>query len=143
MRALILALALAACAAQTTTPAAENDMPAALALDGTHWRLAGADDEARRPTMSFSTAEGELRAAGFAGCNRWFGTVTQTDDGLSFGAVGATRMMCPEQQMATERSFLAALGQTLLAQMDGAQLILVGAEAAEVARFDAMAAPSE
>ncbi len=132
MRALILALALAACAAHTP-PATEEAMPADLELNGSAWRQVGDGDESLRPTLSFSS---ETRAAGFAGCNRWFAEIDRTGGGVKFGAVGATRMMCPPPQMDIEQGFLERLSQTVSAHIDGRQLVLLGDEAAELARFD-------
>lgn len=132
MRALVLALALAACAAHTP-PAPEDAMPAELELNGSAWRQVGDGEESMRPTLSFSS---ETRAAGFAGCNRWFADVNRTNGGVTFGAVGTTRMMCPPAQMDIERQFLERLSQTMSAHLDGRQLVLLGDEAAELARFD-------
>ncbi len=51
------------------------------------------------------------RASGFAGVNRFFGPFTVAGPGaLSFGDIGATRMVGPEDRMKIEDSFLAALG---------------------------------
>ncbi|GAM97901.1 lipoprotein [alpha proteobacterium U9-1i] len=115
---------LAACATADMSPA--NPGPS---LDG-EWR------EATRalhpPTITF---EGE-RASGFAGCNRWFATVTRGEyPALTFSAVGSTRMMCEGAQMTIEREFLAALGDTQMAAVEGDQLVLSDIAGAEVARF--------
>ena len=49
------------------------------------------------------------RISGTAGCNRFFGTYTQSKNVLTFGSVALTEMMCPEKQMAQEEAFLELL----------------------------------
>ncbi len=56
------------------------------------------------PTLRFEN-DG---VTGFAGCNRWFGTLTEYR-GTRIGQVGSTRTACPEPQMTTEREFLSML----------------------------------
>jgi heat shock protein HslJ len=48
---------------------------------------------------------GNLRVSGFAGCNRFTGGYTQSGDTLRFGALGATKMYCPDGE-ALERIVL-------------------------------------
>jgi heat shock protein HslJ len=128
MRALLLALLVAACAAQTPPPAPAFD------LAGTSWRRVD-DDQASPhvPTIQFGA---DNRASGYDGCNQWFATLDRSHDGLRFTYVGTTRMACAEATMAAERRFLDVLAQTRSAQMDGEQLILIGSEAETLARFD-------
>lgn len=126
MRSLVLAASFALLAACTTAAAPVSSGPS---LAG-EWRKATRAIHA--PTITF---EGE-RASGFAGCNRWFGTVTQGEDAaLTFSSVGSTRMMCEGAQMTIEQEFLAALGNTRTARVDGDQLVLVDTGGAEIARF--------
>ena len=105
MRAALLALSLAACAAQ----APPADAPANH-LAGTEWRRV--DDENANPhgaTMTFS-AHG---ASGYTGCNTWFASVMQDGEALRFRDVRTTRMACGAGvQTATEQSFLAVLRRT-------------------------------
>lgn len=127
MRALALALALAACATQPP-PAMHG-----FSLAGTSWmRVDRSDDAPHFPTLAFEDG----RASGHAGCNRWFASVSQSGERLTFGAIGATRMMCAEPAMATERAFLDALSATRTARVQGEQLILLDAAGRERARFD-------
>jgi heat shock protein HslJ len=51
------------------------------------------------------------RLSGSAGCNRYFGKLTLTGEGLSLGPVGATMMACPEVLMTQERRFFDALSR--------------------------------
>lgn len=127
MRAGLLALALAACAAPANPPAP------ALDLAGTHWmRVDRLDNSPHFPTLDF-TADA---ASGHAGCNRWHGQVEREGERLRFSAVGATRMMCPGSAMATERSLLDALSRTRSARIEGEQLVLIGEGGEAIASFD-------
>ena len=54
------------------------------------------------------TADGSVN--GQAPVNRYFGSYTETDGKLSFGAVGSTMMAGPEDQMNAETAFFQALG---------------------------------
>lgn len=66
---------------------------------------ATANDD-QRPFVQFQ-ADGKI--AGFAGCNRFFGTFVATDSTLEIAALGSTRMMCAESIMQQEMAFLKAI----------------------------------
>lgn len=54
----------------------------------------------------------EERVVGNAGCNGYFGSIEPAADmpnGISFGPLGSTRMMCPEEIMAVEDRYLRQL----------------------------------
>ena len=78
-------------------------------LDGTTWsvvRINGAMiPEANAPTLAF----GDQGVTGSAGCNRYFGPVSVTADGVSFAAMGVSRRACAPDIMDLETDFLAAL----------------------------------
>ncbi len=124
MRAVVMALMLAACASTPAGHGYEGD-----------WKLSGATDPA--PTLSFT----EDGAAGFSGCNRWFATLTE-HRGWRFTNVGSTRMACPGLQMETERAFLSMLGSAHVAGITGDVLILEDESGVELARFERDAAPN-
>jgi heat shock protein HslJ len=72
-----------------------------IALEDTRWVLLELDGRSvpvnaggESPHLELSSKKAS--AFGFGGCNRFFGTYEATDDSLSFGAMGATRMACPE-----------------------------------------------
>src|SRR5690606_36442771 len=95
MRAIILAIALAGCAATSAPPAPHNY------LAGTSWRRV--DDEnasPHNPTIAFE----EARASGYSGCNRWFASIAHDGEVLTFGDLGSTRMACAEPAMAAEQN---------------------------------------
>lgn len=65
----------------------------------------------------------EKRAAGVAGCNRFFGAYKLDGGNLSFSQMGATRMMCPTG-MDIERDFLKALELAKTFKLNGGKLEL-------------------
>ncbi len=128
--AFVLLALVAACAGKARVEAAP-------ALAGTRWAMVlgaehGADQ--RAPTLEI----GEARAAGFAGCNTWFASVSQQGEALSFGIVGATRMACAPEAMSRERDFVGVLGATRFARRDGEGLLLLDISRQPLARFAPM-----
>ena len=63
--------------------------------------------------------EGEGKYGGQGPCNRYFGTLNSEDDGPMFGGAGATRMACPEPQMALESRYFEALAAVTSMSMSG------------------------
>lgn len=101
-------------------------------LAGAEWRrIDDADANPHPPTITFEDG----RASGYAGCNRWFASVTRAGDALRFGQAGATRMACAEPAMAAERRFLTVINATRAARIIGDELILTDEAGAELARF--------
>ncbi|TWO32143.1 META domain-containing protein [Seonamhaeicola sediminis] len=47
--------------------------------------------------------------SGFSGCNRFFGSYSHSENKLSFGKMGSTRMLCDNEKNNIETSFLKAL----------------------------------
>lgn len=92
--------------------------PMAL-LEGAEWvveDLGGAGIiDSSHVTLQFQDG----RAAGSAGCNRWFAEVRLSGEGLSFGPAGSTMMACPDALMAQERRFLDALEKVDGVDIDG------------------------
>jgi heat shock protein HslJ len=122
----LMAAALAGCAMPThpdsaAPPSDPFNRAAVQLLDDTSWTLAAwktADGRERdvaalgldvRPTLVLSTATGQRRAQGFAGCNRFNGVYTLKDGQLSFGTFVTTRMACGSSRDALERDYLDAL----------------------------------
>lgn len=80
-------------------------------LAGGEWEVAAIDGEplpadVRPPTVLFESG----RIAGFAGCNRFTGTIEETAPGeLAIGPLALTRMACPGPVMEVESRFAASL----------------------------------
>lgn len=78
-------------------------------LNDTVWTIIMMD---QMPTLADAKTEirfGGGRMSGTAGCNRLNGSYSQSSNILTFSGVAATRMMCPEKQMAQEARFLELL----------------------------------
>lgn len=131
MRALFLALALAACAQSPTPTAPQEDY-----LAGTSWRRV--DDLDANPHGALLAFE-RGRASGYTGCNRWSSeTVQSGGDGLRFVNVTVTERACDGAgvQMATERNFLEVIRTTRRAHYDQSALVLFDARDEQIARFE-------
>jgi heat shock protein HslJ len=81
-------------------------------IAGTEWLLRSWDLTAlapREPQVTLTFKDGQF--VGTAGCNRYFAAVKpgEMSGEVTVGSAGATRMMCPPQQMAVEDRFLKQL----------------------------------
>jgi heat shock protein HslJ len=115
MRLTFVVAALALLTACATKPNPDMTLP------GSEWALI--TDDQPSPTMAFT----DRGASGFAGCNRWFSSVVHDGgNGLTFGDIGLTRMMCPESQMTTERAFTDALNRADHVRVERNELVLSG-----------------
>ena len=131
----ILALA-ATCAQPRGSPLSPVTFREAVA--GTDWELhelhgspAPLGAGARRATVRFDADT--ARVAGFAGCNRYFGTYTLEGAALRFGGIGMTKMACA-QGMALEQQLAAALDATRRYKVGERELTLLN-DAGTVAKF--------
>jgi heat shock protein HslJ len=129
-RLLVLAALLTGCAHPPTSEVA-------LAAPGVEWQLRDLDgapaplgNGGRRATLTLSDS---ARVAGFAGCNRYFGSYTLDGAALRFSRIGMTRMAC-QDGMTLEQQLARALEATRTYRLDGDELILLG-ESGPIARF--------
>lgn len=77
-----------------------------------------------RATMGFDPAG---RVYGSGSCNRYNGPATLTGETLSFGALAATNMACPDALMMQERRFFGALAEVSRFDIDDTgALVLLG-----------------
>lgn len=113
-------------------------------LEDTHWALlelngktivVAANDKA--PFLELNSKKAS--AFGFGGCNRFFGTYEATGRSLKLGALGATRMACPEG-MDQEQELFTALAATTRYEIHGSKLLLFADETL-LARFEARTRP--
>lgn len=100
---------LSACSASTEQP------------DNRTYRLINAMNDARI-TISFDPAE--LRYAGKAAVNLYFGTYKANGKKLRLGPAGVTMMMGPEPLMRAEQDYLQALEKVVSFERDGDDLTL-------------------
>ena len=135
-----LCAALLALAAACTQPQRSELSPAAFrtAVAGTDWELhelngamAPVGAGGRRATIRFEADT--ARVAGFAGCNRYFGSYLLDSGVLRFSGIGMTKMACM-QGMSLEQQFANALEATRGYTVADRELILLG-QSGPVAKF--------
>jgi len=141
-------------AADPTQPAAEEAVNAdeektedmsQTRLEGVRWVLVSylnADGETvdaladREATAEFA-ADGQM--GGNGSCNQYFASYTVDGDSLTIGQAGSTLMACmPEEVMAQEAGFLAALQSAATFAIDGEQLQIMNGDGATVLTFRAV-----
>lgn len=132
MRALLVALALAACA---EPPPSKAKTPAQRSLAGTSWVIVQDENARGAPTLEFRAAS---RANGFTGCNQWFAQVEREGGRLRFKAIGMTRRACEPSVMEIERDFAVRLERTRSARFDENTLTLIAENGEILARFERM-----
>ena len=87
-------------------------------LAGSEWGYAGQD----LPFVAFGV-DGKI--TGNSGCNRFFGSFEITGAGtLTIGPLATTKMLCPDQQMETEKRFLDLLGSAKTFERIGHELLI-------------------
>lgn len=79
-----------------------------ISLPGSEWGFAG-ESGPRARFISFS-ADGHV--SGHGGCNRFMGQYKQEGEALALGPLAATRMACPEADMAREQELFKLLENT-------------------------------
>ena len=118
---LAVVIGIAGCASSMSTPV-ESDLAGA-------WMV---EYIGERPVIDNSPATiefaGNGRVGGNASCNRFVGEYVLSGSSLSFGKLGATKMMCPPALMEQEARFLAALEWVAKAQMRDGLLNLLDAK---------------
>jgi len=105
-----------------------------LPLENVRWLLASINGQALPEDVSANVlftpadspaAQGEENSVnGSAGCNTFFGSYTAAGDTLVAGPFGLTQMMCEEEAMQVEQSFLAGLESVQGYQITLNQLII-------------------
>ncbi len=101
-------------------------------LAGTDWRVTGYNNgkQAVVSVLAGTTLtlafDGDGRASGSAGCNRFTAGYSQDGETVTLGAAASTRMMCagPEGIMEQETQFLKALESVATGRLEGDSLEL-------------------
>lgn len=128
--ALIALLFTAACASHGNGDIGSGAAPLG-ALAGSEWVMLSEAGGETPPTIVFA----QDRASGHAGCNRWFGAASASDQGLEFSGIGLTRMMCPPPLMETESAFTTVLNETRGFRVENGELVLYDIGGTDLARF--------
>ena len=86
-------------------------------LTGVEWRMrelsghmVAPSVDRQQPFIIFD--EAKKQAAGYAGCNRFFGGYELKGVALKFGPIGATKWACPDLEEGVETEFLKVLDTT-------------------------------
>jgi putative lipoprotein len=108
----IAALFLAGCTLAPAEPTGAVAAQPQPAIEGAEWRAVEIDGAAVAGpgprSLTLRMASG--RAGGGAGCNNYAGDYAlAAGQGIRFGSLGGTRMLCHDQVMALERRFFSAL----------------------------------
>lgn len=133
----LLLPALGACAASSSEPA--DTATAAVAAAGpvggagfvdTTWLLTSAAiDSADLAAFDITLEFTDTDAAGFGGVNRYSASFTSSPEGvMEFGEIASTMMAGPDDAMAAEAAYLAALGTVTGYTVDGSELDLFAGE---------------
>ena len=109
---------------------AGGNIPAAVGIEGTKWRLvevSGAPVSPlageKQPHILFDPAQ--KKVTGFAGCNNFFAGYEIDGASLKFGPVGSTRMSCPDLEMSLETEVFKALDKTRAWEIRDGRLLLL------------------
>ena len=113
-----------------------------VTLEDTRWALLELNGKTIRVEVNDKAPYLELNAKkasayGFGGCNRFFGTYQTSGQSLTLGAMGATRMACPEG-MDQEQELFTVLGAVTRYEIHGSKLMIF-ADKKLLARFEARA----
>ncbi|MGF1503895.1 MAG: META domain-containing protein [Anaerolineae bacterium] len=103
--------------------------PEPASLQGTEWTLESfiegdAVSSALAGTTLTLLLDDDGTYSGSAGCNTYGGTYTLQGEALTFGPPRMSRMMCAEDIMRQERSYLQLLESVAMFSLEGDQLIL-------------------
>ena len=131
----------AACAGMLGLALAGATWAAARGPEGVEWRLLALGGTAvpaipggRPPSLRLDPAK--KQAAGFAGCNNFFGGYEIAGAMLKFGPLGATRRACPDKETALETRVFEALARVRGWRLEGGELVLTD-DGTVLARFTA------
>jgi heat shock protein HslJ len=102
-------------------------------LAGTSWKLVSyGSTDAQIPAangidtqMDFGT---DGNVSGSMGCNRFSGPYSQKGDSITFSAIAATEMACPEPQMTQESSVFQLLVGSVKIEQSGTSLTIFSAD---------------
>ena len=100
------------------------------------WRQRGEVVPSRGPverplTLSIEEVDDGRRAAGFAGCNRYFGSCRVGDATIAFDPLAATRMACLDDELnEQEMALFDALADVVAFRTDGDAALLLETDGA-------------
>ena len=103
-------------------------------LGDTNWRLISLEGTSPIEGSSITLSFADGRAAGSAGCNRYFGSYEVDGKTLTLGALGSTKMAChdPQGVMNQEQRYLELLGAAERFEVRDGELRISSAEGQEL-----------
>jgi len=105
-------------------------------VTGVTWLPVTVGDEAiPEDSGMFISFEVDGSINGHGGCNKFFGSLEQTDSGIGVGPLGGTRMACPEEIMDRETAFMDAVAKTRNFQSSRDGMSLLGENDSVLATF--------
>ncbi|MFT4973256.1 MAG: heat shock protein HslJ [Paraglaciecola sp.] len=109
-----------------------NDIWAVQSILGTPFKITTESPRVKRPMLEVHIADKKI--LGNDGCNQFFGKLERlTDTKIQFGAVGGTKMACPD--MESSNNFNDALGQVARYKISDLKLYLFKENGEEVLVF--------
>lgn len=117
----------------------ESSIPTAEYLSATAWRPSHIGEMTLADDVElFVQFETDGEVAGFAGCNRFFGSYDLTENTIRIGPLGTTRMACPPDVTAFEYSFIEALQSAATVARADTRIALRNEKGLTTVRFDAI-----
>lgn len=98
-------------------------------------KLAGSEWAPSTDSKQFIQFQSDGRVVGHGGCNRFFGTYSQTNLDLKIGPLGATKMLCPDNVMQQETAMFAILAQAVRFERKAHKLVLYDGAGQQIAQF--------
>lgn len=102
----------------------QNEIEPRLELNGTYEikSIHNEDVSAYNLEVNFSTEE--QKVSGFSGCNRFFGNYVFSNNAITFGPLGSTKMFCDEKANSIESHLLEVLSKIDHLNSNGSNLEL-------------------
>ena len=97
--------------------------------------LAGSEWGPRADSKQFIQFQSGGKVAGSGGCNRFFGSYSQSSSKLKFGPLGSTKMLCSQQVMSKERALFAMLAKARRFERRDHKLTLFDGAGKQIVRF--------
>lgn len=129
---IIAVLGVTACGSSADDAEADSIDPS-----GREWVLVELDGEEVLPDVVVDMTITDDQVSGAGGCNRYMGTVDIEDSSITVASeVASTMMACPDEIMAQETAYLAALTSATGFTATEDELQLTNADDTVVARFN-------
>ena len=89
----------------------QNDIETKLELNGTYVIKSLHNEDVSAYNLEVHFNAEEQKVTGFSGCNRFFGNYAFSDNSITFGTLGSTKMFCEEKVNTIESNLFEALSK--------------------------------